>query len=64
MSLCDYRVSREIEAQDYPFYAIIMAAMRKADSHNYDALRKAFPATSMELNARYNAPGGLLDGEK
>lgn len=32
MSYYDYRVSREIAAQDFPFYALIMAAMRKDTS--------------------------------
>jgi len=31
MSRYDYEISKDI---DYPFYALIMAAMRKADSFN------------------------------
>lgn len=60
MSLYDYRASREIVATDPPFYALIMAAMRKADSVNAFKLLAAFPETHAELAARYNAPGGIL----
>lgn len=63
MSLYDYRASRELAAQDPPFYALIMAAMRKADSSNELKLRQAWPAIWDELYLRYNAPGGLLEGE-
>ena len=64
MSLYDYRESQEIDAKDFGFYALIMAAMRKADTDNTFLLRSAFPETFEELQARYNAPGGLLPGEK
>jgi hypothetical protein len=63
MSLYDYKVSREIEAKDYPFYALIMAAMRQADDINLAWLKKGFPDIYSELKARYSAPGGLLTGE-
>lgn len=58
MSHYDYVASREIEA--YPFYAIIMAAMRRADPENLAKLRDSFPEVWEELQARYNAPGGHL----
>jgi hypothetical protein len=48
---------------DPDFYALIMAAMRQADSVNAIKLRSAWPETWAELQARYNAPGGLLPGE-
>lgn len=60
MSHYDYNLSKAIDA---PFYAIIMAAMRGADTFNADALRRAFPETWDELQARYNSPGGFLPGE-
>jgi hypothetical protein len=63
MSFYDYAVSREINAEDYPFYALIMAAMRQADTENATLLRKAFPGKWAELDARYHAPGGKLEGE-
>jgi len=63
MSLYDYRVGQEIESQGYPFYALIQAAMRQADTDNLQKLREAFPNTHKELLARYNAPGGLMKGD-
>jgi hypothetical protein len=62
MARYDYIASRELSLQ--PFYALIMAAMRKADSYNLEALKKAFPEVWIELQVRYNAPGGFLPGEK
>ncbi len=61
MSLYDYQRSQHI--CDEPFYVLIMAAMRRADTNNAEKLREAFPGTWRELEARYHAPGGLLDGE-
>jgi len=64
MSLYTYKASWEIDTHDYPFYALVMAAMRRADTDNLALLQKAFPLTWAELQERYNAPGGLLRGEK
>lgn len=55
-----YHVSIGISNNDYPFYALIMAAMRKADTENLGALSRAFPAISAELQRRYNAPLGVI----
>lgn len=64
MSHYDYECSKQILLQvDPPFYALIMAAMRSADTHNSALLFAAFPAVWDELQQRYNAPGGLLPGE-
>ncbi len=63
MSFHEYQVSQRLEEADVPFYALIMAAMRRADSDNVEKLRAAFPVTWHELRGRYNAPGGLLSGE-
>ena len=60
MSLYDYQQSITIASQDYPFYALIMAAMRQADTANLAELRYAFPAVYEELVNRYSAPGGAL----
>ena len=60
MSYRDYVIGREIAAEDYPFYALIQAAMRKADSENLVKLQAAFPLVAQELRIRYNAPGGIL----
>ena len=63
MSLYDYKMSQKIAAEDYPFYALIMTAMRQADSDNIDLLKFAFPDVWHELKDRYNAPGGFLNNE-
>jgi hypothetical protein len=63
MSLYDFNVSRQIWAEDPPFYALIMAAMRKADPDNLEKLKAVFPETWAELKERYWAPGGLTAAE-
>ncbi len=63
MSLYDYRESQEIAAKDYQFYALIMAAMRKADTDNFEKLKEIFPEVWEELCKRYNAPGGSINGD-
>ncbi|OIN80761.1 hypothetical protein [Mycobacterium malmoense] len=60
MSLFDYAESRRLLLEDPPFYALIMAAIAKADTLNSMRLRTAFPEVWAEVNARYNAPGGVL----
>ena len=60
MSLHDYEQSARIDGYSYSFYALIMAAMRKADTLNQTKLKDAFPAVWDELQARYVAPGGRL----
>jgi hypothetical protein len=64
MSLHDYDVSITITKHDWPFNALIMAAIRQADNDNVWKLQQAFPETYNELVDRYNAPGGHLPGEQ
>jgi hypothetical protein len=64
VSLFDYQASQELAAEDRPFYALIMAAMRQADTHNALLLRAAFPETWDELHLRYHSPGGILATER
>ncbi len=63
MSLFDYQISKDIAEKDYSFYALLMATMRQADSDNTIMLKQCWPGIWKELQARYNAPGGILDGE-
>ena len=63
MSLYDYLESKEIERHGRSFYSLVMSAMRQADSENLELLREAFPLVWSELQARYHAPGGVLEGE-
>ena len=64
LSLYDYKQSQEIAGKDYPFYALVMAAMRQADDVNLPRLQTAFPQEWIELQARYHSPGGVLDSER
>lgn len=63
MSYYDYIAGRTIAAESYPFYGLIQAAMRRADTENLEKLKLAFPSTYEELMQRYDAPGGLLEEE-
>lgn len=63
MGKYEYEVSKRIAAEEYPFYGLIMAAMRKADNLNAERLRVAFPDVHEELWQRAWNPGGLTDGE-
>lgn len=60
MSYFDYLASRAPIVGDAPFNALIMAAMRRADTRNLALLRAAFPEVHAELEARSGAPGGVL----
>ena len=60
MSRYDYLRSQEISAEHHPFYALIMAAMRQADTDNMDKLQDTFPETYRELQERYDGPEGYL----
>lgn len=64
MSLYDYKESQQLMRGDPGFYALVMAAMRKADSDNAEKLQRAFPATWEELQERYNSPGGELESDR
>jgi len=63
MSHHEYRASQELEREGRPFYGLIMAAMRQADTDNVEKLRRVWPEVWAELRARYDAPGGFLEGE-
>jgi hypothetical protein len=63
LSLYDYKVSRELAKSDPSFYALIAAAMRCADTRNLAALIGLYPLVYADLDARYNASGGILVGE-
>jgi hypothetical protein len=63
MSYYDYKTSLELSIKDPPFAALIMAAMRKADTSNTEMLKACWPEIYHELERRYHAPGGLIDKE-
>jgi len=65
MSHYDYARSIQIAIaiQNEPFAALIMAAMRQADTRNAERLMHAFPEIWDELWERVEAPDGVLPGE-
>ncbi len=63
LSPYDYRAAVQLWKSDPPFYALIAAAMYRADTHNAAKLRAAFPEVWDEVQARYDAPGGTLPGD-
>ena len=63
MSLHEYEEGRKLAAKDPPFYALIQAAMRRADTYNLELLKIRWPEVWLELRARYNAPNGMLKSE-
>lgn len=63
MSRYDYDVSKRIVAYDPPFEALIMAAMRQADTANLDKLQSAWPEVWAELDERYNTAGAFTASE-
>ena len=63
MSLHEYEEGLEMATKDVPFYVLIQAAMRRADTYNLGLLKACWPEVWLELKARYNAPDGLLQSE-
>jgi hypothetical protein len=62
----DSALAKQINAMtvgDPPFYGVIMLAMMRADSINVMKLRAAWPDVWDELQARYDAPGAVLDSD-
>jgi hypothetical protein len=55
--------SKRVDDLDAPYYALLMCAMRQADGVNAAKLRAAWPELWEEVQARYNAPAGLLQHE-
>lgn len=49
---------------EYSVNAILMEAIRQADSFNTLFLQRQFPALYKEMKERYNAPGGILETDK
>ncbi len=56
LSKYDYLVTREITLQDYPFYSLIAAAIRQADTDNLELLTVAFPGVVDSFKVWYNTP--------
>lgn len=63
MSRHDYERSARLATGGDSFTALIMAAMRRADTQNADMLKASWPDEWAELQERYNAPGGFTKAE-
>lgn len=59
----DYTHSMTLSAEDPPFYALLFALIRKADTSNMEKIAREWPDVVAEFKMRYNLPGGLLPGE-
>jgi len=64
MSLYSYKVAGRLDRDEQDFYGLLMAAMLKADTINLERLGREWPEVVAELQQRYNAPQGLLPGER
>lgn len=62
IGLYDYHES--IRASAFDFWPLLFAAIRNADTGNRERLQAAFPEAYAEFWARFDAPGGLLPGER
>jgi hypothetical protein len=60
VGLIDYHAGVKLARTDPPFYGLLVALMLRADSFNAARLRAAFPDDWDEVQARYNAAGGVL----
>lgn len=63
MSLYDFKIATELAHKDTPFYALIMAAMYRADSENIKKLKLMWPDIWDEAYERYHAPEGIIKGD-
>ena len=59
-----YGVGLKLAKSDPPFYALIAAAAMRADSRNTELIKAAWPEVWQETFDLYNAPGGMLEGER
>jgi len=59
LSQYDYQMSADPGLRTPPFYSLIAAAMRKADSSNLARLKFMWPRVWESLRTWYNTPGAL-----
>lgn len=64
MSKANYEAAKAFRLEHDSFEAAIMAAVMKADSRNRSKLFLAWPEIVEEVDARYDAPGALLEHER
>jgi hypothetical protein len=64
MSLHEYLYSRTLDKYDPPFYALLFAMMRKADSDNVRIIKAMWSDKFEEFKLRYNSPYGVIPEDK
>jgi hypothetical protein len=63
MNWLSYQTGVRLARADVDFYALVIAAMIRADTTNAARLRSVFPELWDETQRRYDAPGGLIGDE-
>jgi len=63
MGLTNYQLANDITSRNYPFRAVIMAAMIKAAPHDLIRLKSVFPAIWKQWYRSYHRAHGGLDLE-
>ena len=61
MSIFDYH--RSLKLLNESFYSLLLAAMQRADSTNFERLQRAFPEVHQELLSRHRSPDGRTVAE-
>jgi len=61
VSLHDYH--RSLKLLNESFYGLLLAALQRADSTNYDRLKRSFPEVAQELETRHRSPDGRTPSE-
>ena len=64
ISYHDWQIAKRLHEEDVPFYALLAALMRKADSDNTKQLALAYPDDFVEAHLRYHLPGGCVSAEE
>jgi hypothetical protein len=60
VNLYDFEASLHIAARPEPFYALLGALIRKADTSNRAKIKAMWPEEYETFWRRYNAPAGVL----
>jgi hypothetical protein len=60
MSLHEYLYSKTLDKYDPPFYGLLFAMLRKADSENVRLISRDWPEKYEEFGARYHAGYGII----
>ena len=64
LDLPAYRTAVDIWSADPPFAALIAAALYRADDGNAALIRAVWPDIAATTQARYDATGGQIEGDR